>query len=120
MSEEVLEFVQIEYATCPTQSSGVPWALVAVDHGSPNDVIIVFEITASSTWIVDEDRDYLDAMLLDWRMTLNRNGAELLDSLKNLVVGPLRPGTSGACSEEELVRLARALDEQLQEPSSAH
>ena len=51
MSEEILEFVQIEYAISPTRPSGVPWALVAIDHGKPNDAIIIFAIKACTTWV---------------------------------------------------------------------
>lgn len=102
MNKRLLEFVQIEYVTSPAQSEGVPWAVVAVDHESPDDRILIHEVQGCSTWIADYDRDYLDAILLDWRMTINRNGPALLDSLKDLAIGPLRTRRFGVVPEEEL------------------
>ena len=113
MTEELLEFVQVEYVTSPKQSAGVPWALVAVDRGRPDDKIFILQIESCSIWIADHDRAYLDAMLLDWEITPNRNGAALLDSSRDLAIGPIRTGTYGTCTREELDAIVRSLGEQI-------
>lgn len=111
MTEELLTYVQIEYVPSPTQAEGVPWAVVAVDYASPSERILVHEIEESGSGIEAQDRDYLDALLADWKMTLNEHGAALLDSLSELAIGPLRTAVAGECAKEELRGLVRTLGE---------
>jgi hypothetical protein len=59
-------------------------------------------VGVGSSQIEPQDRDYLEALASEWAETLNRDADELLDSLCNLAVGPIRAGQSGLCTEEQL------------------
>lgn len=111
MTGELLKYAQIEYAPSPTQAESIPWAVVAVNSGKPNEAVLIHEIEACSLWIEARDRDYLDALLADWKVTLNEDGAGLLDSLSELAIGPLRTAVSGACAKDELRDMVRTLSE---------
>ena len=111
MTKGLLKYIQIEYVASPTQAEGIPWALVAVDPASPNNRTLIHEIEGCSPWIEAHDREYLDALLSDWKTTLNEHGAALLDSLSGLAIGPLRTAVSGECAKEQLGGLAHTLGE---------
>lgn len=111
MTTGILKYVQIEYVANPIQAEGIPWAVVAVDPGNPNGTILIHEIEGCGSWIEASDRDYLDALLADWKMTLNKDGDGLLKSLNDLAIGPLRTSASGQCGKEELSIQVRMLSE---------
>ena len=93
------------------QAEGIPWAVIAVDSASPNDKVLIYEIQGWNPSIRPDDRDYLDAILADWKTTLNKDGDGLLESLSGLVIGPLRASASGQCAKAELDLQVRALNE---------
>ena len=95
----------------PTAAEGIPWVVFAVDPGNPNETVLIHEIEECRSWIEPQDRDYLDALLAEWKMTLNKDGDVLLKSLSRLAIGPLRTEVSGESTKEELGDLARALRE---------
>jgi hypothetical protein len=102
MPEEFLKYVLLEYVAYPMQAKGIPWALIAVDPASPNSRILIHEIERCGPWIEDHDREYLNALLSDWKATLNRDGVELLRAVSELAIGPLRTSVTGECAKEEL------------------
>ncbi len=99
---EHLKYLQIDYVLSPTEAQGIPWVVVAVDLGNLNEAIVIREIEGCNSHIETQDRAYLDALLTDWKMTLNKDGNHLLDSLSGLTIGPLRASARGECRREDL------------------
>lgn len=104
-----LKYLQLDYVPNPAQTDEIPWVIVAVDPANPGDAILVHEIEACGPWIEAQDRDYLDALLAEWKQTLNKDGNELLESLSGLVIGPLRSSKSDQCEQGDLDTVTQAL-----------
>lgn len=106
-----LKYLQIDYVSSPTQAQGIPWAVISIEPENPDGTILIREIEGCGSHITTQDREYLDALLDDWKMVLNKDGDQLLDSLSGLAIGPLRASTRGQCGKEELEVQVRALNE---------
>lgn len=94
-------------------AEGIPWVVVAVDPWNPQGAVLIHVIEESNSWIEVQDRDYLDELLVDWRITLNKDATDLLEFLRGLSIGPLRTSASGQCTKEELGNLTRTLAEKV-------
>ena len=110
-----LKYLQIDYVPSPTAAAGIPWVVVAVDPQNPNKPVLVHEISECNLWIEAHDRDYMDALLADWKITPNKDGGKLLASLAGLAIGPLRASKSGHCRKQELEAVTGTLKVQTEE-----
>lgn len=94
-----------------TQERGIPWVLVAVEAANSDGKVLIFEMENWRSRLDASDREYLDALLDDWRLTTNHNGDALLDSLGDLAIGPIRTQLTGHCTREQLDVLTQNLNE---------
>lgn len=93
------------------QEQGIPCFVVAAEAGKHNTRVLVHEVENFWSQVDAGDREYLEALLAEWRETTNQNGDELLESLSGLSIGPIRTQLTGYCTREELDSLVRKLDE---------
>lgn len=92
------------------QERGVPWVVVAAEAANPGGKVLIYEAEHSWRQVDGGDREYLEALLVEWRETANQDGDVLLDSLSGLSLGPIRTQRTGHCTREELDILVRNLN----------
>lgn len=90
---------------------GIPWVVVAAEAAKPQHRVLIHEAENCWSQVDADDREYLEALLADWRETANQHGDELLGPLSGLSIGPIRTQLAGYCTREELDILVRKLNE---------
>ncbi|MCL5262910.1 MAG: hypothetical protein M1568_01415 [Acidobacteria bacterium] len=102
MTKEPLKYVQVDYVPSAADQRGVPWVLVAVDSEDPDGMVRIIEAERCWSQVEADDKEYLEALLADWKKTSNRDGDALLASLGELSLGPIRTASTGQCAQEDI------------------
>jgi hypothetical protein len=102
MQKGLFRYVQIEYVSFAEQERGQPWVVVVAETTNPDGRVVIYEDEHCWHLVNGEDRKYLEALLADWRETVNQSSDALLDSLSGLFIGPIRTHRTGYCTHEEL------------------
>lgn len=118
MVEVLCSYVLLKYSPTVRSEAGLPCLVVVFRQQGNVDGKGFLEVIALKEWpeeISREHREYLDALIEDWKSKPPSEAATLFKYLSNLTIGPLRSVHTDQCSPSELRKIvSRFLGEDLE------